>query len=641
MLGLTQRPNWQFTLHGTYFNDDLLGASHEVKVGFEWRHTKDQSTSGSAGNMRYNFNFGDSTINWQGIDPVLDTDATADNMRDEFGIDIRRLYFYRGRWSYGPEGTFHVSGFFQDTIAFGRFTLKVGLRYDRQQSYFTGQERRTIFTEDTDELYHENYYEIQQRHLDDNVDAAILAIFPGITIPAVARKDTVPWSDFSPRLGLTWDVTGDGRTIAKLSGALYYGRMPSWPSYMWQRGGAGGGINFWWYDANDDDSVGFTELYWADYSDPERTAYPAFVPGTGPGGYDFNGNWAREDGLMWSGYDPTDPGATTDPWYIVDPNWSADRTYEVLATVEREVMTDFAVALDFTWRKYNNWWTSRNYADTFGGRLLERSDYVQQTEPVPTNYIPSGETEAVDLYEAEGRYVYGWAAGINDVYGWYPTNTPSDYFDIYIGFNIRATKRLSNKWMAMGSFTWQDQRTYWGDTWPLNPTNQWAEDGKLFAYQLGGSSGKDPMRTFSSWMIKMQGLYQLPYDINVSATFNARQGHLVDERVTIRDRNAPNPNDISGSIKLRPYGDARLPTFWNLNLRVEKVLRVGDAGKVYLMIDMFNVFNNNILNRKLDVTTGRITVSDTPPSFYRYVRSGEPNEVLNPRIFRFGVRFQF
>jgi hypothetical protein len=93
---------------------------------------------------------------------------------------------------------------------------------------------------------------------------------------------------------------------------------------------------------------------------------------------------------------------------------------------------------------------------------------------------------------------------------------------------------------------------------------------------------------------------------------------------------------------LRPAGANRLPTFWNLNLRLEKILRVGDIGKIYLMVDAFNVFNNSILNRMRDISNGTIyTDTAVPYTFSAASRSGEPNEVLNPRVFRFGLRFQF
>jgi hypothetical protein len=654
---MTSRPNWQFTLHGTYFNDNLFGASHEIKVGFEWRHTKDSWVSGVAGNMRYNFNDDGRTMNWSTINPFIDTDGSRDYMLSEFDIDIRRLYFYRGTWGGGPEGAFHLSGFFQDVIAMGRFTLKIGLRYDRQQSYTAGEERRTIFTEDTDATYFENYYEIQQRHLEPGLDAAINALFPGITIDPVSRGSTVPWSDFSPRIGLTWDVTGDGRTIAKLSGALYRGRMASWPAYLWMNGGAGGGMNFYWYDGYDptiapavgenqynsalaDNVVQFEELFWGDYAGGNRDAMPVFPTGAYVPAYVAT-LYDASSRLHWSGYEITDPTAQTAPWYNVDPDWSSDKTYEIIASVEREVMPDFAVALDFTWRKYNGWWTNWRYYDSTNSRVLAPGDYEQMPVAVPSNYTPPGATEALNLYEAAGKYIYVWDVGVEDTDWRYATNTPDDYYDIYIGVNLRATKRLSNKWMAMGSFTWQDQKNYWGETYPLNPTNQWAQDGGLYGYSLGGSSGKYGMRTFARWMLKAQALYQLPYDFNVSMTFNAREGHIIDEYISMEDTNTNNPEDQGGSIMLRPYGSNRLPTFWNLNLRLEKILRVGDIGKIYLMVDAFNVFNSSILNRLRDINEGEIATDSIPFGWDPNARSGEPNEILNPRVFRFGLRFQF
>jgi len=56
-------------------------------------------------------------------------------------------------------------------------------------------------------------------------------------------------------------------------------------------------------------------------------------------------------------------------------------------------------------------------------------------------------------------------------------------------------------------------------------------------------------------------------------------------------------------------------------------------------VDAFNVFNNNVLNRQRVVNPGDLYLSDL--TFSSNSRSGEPNEILNPRIFRFGIRFQF
>jgi hypothetical protein len=140
-------------------------------------------------------------------------------------------------------------------------------------------------------------------------------------------------------------------------------------------------------------------------------------------------------------------------------------------------------------------------------------------------------------------------------------------------------------------------------------------------------------------MFKAQGLYQLPYDFNVSFTFNAREGHIIVEEIGITDYRNPNTSSTGITMYTQEFGANRMPTFWNMNMRLEKILRIGDTGRIYLMVDAFNVFNQNILNRQRTVNPGTIYLDDM--SFSSNARSGEPNEVLNPRLFRFGVRFQF
>jgi hypothetical protein len=78
--------------------------------------------------MYYRFNENSPMVDWDG-------DGDRDYMIDEHNIDLKRLYFYRGTWLGGPEGAYHVSGFLSDTMTWGRLTIKLGLRYDRQQCY--------------------------------------------------------------------------------------------------------------------------------------------------------------------------------------------------------------------------------------------------------------------------------------------------------------------------------------------------------------------------------------------------------------------------------------------------------------------------------------------------------------------------
>jgi hypothetical protein len=629
---MSGRPNAQWTLYGTYFNDNLLGASHEIKMGVEYADRRQKSKSGAAGNMRYNYNYNTRTVDWDG-------DGTQDIVLDKFGIDLRYLYFYRGNAGEGPRGVRHISGFLQDTATWGRLTLKAGIRWDRQQCGDPGgRSVETIFQQDSSETYYDNYYEIQQKYLAPGVGDAIYSIFPGVSTPPVPYSDTKAWTFLSPRIGLTYDLTGDGKTIAKLSAGIYGSRMYSGSAYLYRRGGASGNLRFWWHDASGDNVVNFNELYWMNMDDSARAAYRAFDDNN-----NFVGNYEREEGSsgMWWGYDWNDPGKTVAPWYNVADNWDDEKTYEAIFSLERELMSNLAVGLDATWRRYQNWWWNQNYSDFFGGTLLSRSDYVESPNAIPQT-ITGSDGKVYDMGEAGGRHIYVWKEGVNNVTGEYVTVTPDDYYDSHMGLSLRLTKRLSNRWMLNASFAVQQQKTHWGADYPQNPTNQWARDGQTYAYSLGAASGKIGMPVFSRWMLKAQGLYQLPYDFNVSFVFNAREGHIIEGYTGITDYAAPNSRDRSEDIDMWIYGSERMPTFWNVNLRLEKILRIGDTGRVFMMVDVFNLLNQNILNRQRDVDNGQIYLrTGQAPTISPYARSGEPNEVLNPRIFRFGLRFQF
>jgi uncharacterized membrane-anchored protein len=87
--------------------------------------------------------------------------------------------------------------------------------------------------------------------------------------------------------------------------------------------------------------------------------------------------------------------------------------------------------------------------------------------------------------------------------------------------------------------------------------------------------------------------------------------------------------------------------FWNVTMRVEKKINIGQ-GRLYLMADCFNIFNSAIENRSYekyfgDVYTDNGTQWVGPPGDISWtnVNSGYINEILNPRIWRFGARFEF
>ncbi len=60
------------------------------------------------------------------------------------------------------------------------------------------------------------------------------------------------------------------------------------------------------------------------------------------------------------------------------------------------------------------------------------------------------------------------------------------------------------------------------------------------------------------------------------------------------------------------------------------------------MADVFNLFNSSIINRRYDRNEGTYNINaDGSTTFAAYANKFVVNEILNPRVMRLGVRFQF
>ena len=195
--------------------------------------------------------------------------------------------------------------------------------------------------------------------------------------------------------------------------------------------------------------------------------------------------------------------------------------------------------------------------------------------------------------------------------------------------------------MLSGSFTYQMQTQHYGSGYQ-NPTSMWAFEDQMYTNSMGGGSGKVSVPMFTRWMFKLQGMYSLPLGIDISMSLSGREGMLVDEWFNIYDYNAPNSRSESASIELYANNDeALLKDIWIANLKLQKRLTLGDLGSVWISVDLFNALNSQELNRQLTSDYGNYYVSYSTPRYSPEPQFAEPNEAINPMVFRLGVRFQF
>jgi hypothetical protein len=387
-------------------------------------------------------------------------------------------------------------------------------------------------------------------------------------------------------------------------------------------------------------------------------------------------------GGQYYDYDFSNPSAPPDykygvtTYFLDRDSQCSGRTRELLLTLEREILTDFSASISFTYRKLDKDQITTPYypaahsteypAYTGPERIDPRTPpsggWYVQAGTIPDTYIIGGTWAQVGgVWTNTGGTTYssGDAAG-RPYYlpgpNWPTTSTryrlvqnADDYFT-YTGVDFVLNKRLSHKWFMNASFTWQDQKQYWGSDF-FNPTNQWAFDGKAYGDWGGGASGKVPVLMYTRWMVKFSGLYQLPWGFNISGTFNAREGWKVPQYFYIDNANAPNLSAYYYSgreviVYKQPYTQDALPTFYNITLRLEKLISIGSAGRLYLMADVFNLLNSNMAIRSYDKYDGydymqNVAGVSTQYASYKYPTNGTLNEILNSRIFRFGARFEF
>lgn len=189
------------------------------------------------------------------------------------------------------------------------------------------------------------------------------------------------------------------------------------------------------------------------------------------------------------------------------------------------------------------------------------------------------------------------------------------------------TKRLSNNWMMDASFTYSKWTNHWKGEY-FDPTYQPYFDGQQLAPGYGRGGGWGYAGDNARWQFKLSGLYQLPFGINLSGVFTAREGYILADYVLVFRPGLgwwwPLYGSPTGKEK---FGDRRLPNFWMLNLRLEKVFALSQTSTVVLAVDAFNLTNSaHSLYRQTQITA---------PDY------GKDMRILNPRVIRFGVRFNF
>jgi hypothetical protein len=215
------------------------------------------------------------------------------------------------------------------------------------------------------------------------------------------------------------------------------------------------------------------------------------------------------------------------------------------------------------------------------------------------------------------------------------------YHQQYLGLELSATKRMSNRWMGRFGFSTNSYKEYF-DTpatsiedptpAPANTARQPVSgpnvNGGTVTSFSAGSGKSNIYQVAPKYQFIANGLYDGPLGINFGANFVARQGYGQPFFFTVKT--AGDPNIAQKQVLLNSNVDSnRLPMVNSLDVRVEKAFKVQKMSFA-LDLDVFNVGNaGTTLGKQYDASRKGVTGYD------------QTLEIMNPRIARIGVRFFF
>jgi hypothetical protein len=511
----------------TRFQNNILGASHELKAGGEYEYSSFQSSAWKEDNLALHYNQGD---------PYFFGLNTSPSTANAVGKGLIS-YWIAGKSedSYIPRYDMQrLSLFLQDTLTFAqRFSLNVGIRFDRS----------TISRASLVKFASGNPISVT---LGENIIKSEAGINPYGEFQISPWKNMITWNVFSPRLGFVFDVFGDGKSLFKFA----YSRYMEQPMLEYATSLSAfdplGSHSFYWYDENMDGAV-----------DEEDTFLPF-----------------PEDYRIYN------------PEYTqlrLDEDATSPYTNEIIFGLDQEIFTDFSVRFTYIAKDQKDIYENVLYSpdaeqDWYTTGLDTEGWWVPFQTIIPEN----------DAYDEKSVTVYFPSSEAPLLFERFK-NVP-ELTRKYRGLEIAIKKRMSHNWQLSGSVTLSKATGniglgYFassGDTTAADTPNWFVnikEDARLdydrpFIMKLSGTY-RFPYDIYMSFFY----LYTsgTPWARSVTIFPPSQEG--IENTVA----------GIPVTVLLENPGTRRTDPYENLNIRIEKEFILSRSKTIGLLLDVFNV----------------------------------------------------
>jgi hypothetical protein len=260
---------------------------------------------------------------------------------------------------------------------------------------------------------------------------------------------------------------------------------------------------------------------------------------------------------------------------------------EVSTNIEREIVQGLSGRVSYVYK---------NARDVWGELDAVRADLYTIpfafTDPGPDNTLGTGDERTIQTFDRPA------SAGSDRVYT-NPEGNNDDFHTVEMALN----RRFSGRWMLLTSF---------GYTWRDQGTANYRPADLLFVDENG-------QEATTLYNYKLIGRYTLPFDIGLSGSWKLQSGSQWGRTVSVSF-----PGDGSRTVRVEPMSTNRAPAVSIVDFRFDKSFRLRNS-RLTAMLDIFNADNDGT------VTAWRSTTVN-----YREVTG-----ILDPRVIRFGIKFNF
>jgi hypothetical protein len=385
------RDRKQYNLASTYFLDTAKG-SHTFKMGAEMLNEQSwegyEHRRGGASNIEVRYSNGVSNSVFFGIPTAtceLGFLSSHDCLTSRAALD-------------------QIGLFLTDTWALGRLTVNPGVRYDRYKGWLPEQEQ-------------------------------IAGQTGPVVVPAktFAERDMFTWNQIAPRLGMVFDLTGNGKTVVKANYGLY-----------WHNPGAGTAGN-----ANPNQSEKYEQWGWNDINLDKRWQ---------PGEETVRTVQNLEGGVQ------------------LDPNIKDPYTHEVSLWLEHQMTDTLGARAGYVYKTEDDLLTPNNYQPGRGP-----SAYT-----APFTFLDIGVDGIRGTADDRTLNLLGFNTALGSQFPIDTVVTNVDQFSRYHTVEGSMNKRYGNRWSASlgGAYTMLHD---FPNNMPQNPNQPGVEDRSTWSFKASGS----------------------------------------------------------------------------------------------------------------------------------------------------------